>query len=91
MKDKLNLSTAALALSIIGGILVACKLLIVGLVLAVIGLVLSIVGFVRRGEMSINVYLAYWCMIACITILFLSGLGATGYTVYDMIMGHDVN
>ncbi|MBO4990115.1 MAG: hypothetical protein J6D37_07275 [Clostridia bacterium] len=78
-------------LGLIGGILVAAHVQLAGLIIAIVALAAEITVYCLKGKLKLNVYVAYWSLVACAGIFLLSLLGFAGYTVWDIYSEHDVN
>lgn len=81
----------AAIVSLVGGVLVACHLQLAGIIIAICGLIAAIVLYCLKGRLGLNIFIAYWSLVACVAFVFLSLLGFTGYTVWDIYKQHDVN
>lgn len=81
---------AALVLDLAGIILIACHVLVPGLVVAVLGLACGIATKVLEKKKELNERLAYWSFVLSFVCLFIAAVGFAGYTVLDMILEREL-
>lgn len=84
------LSVTTLLISVLGVILVACHILIAGLVISSIGLICSIITRIYEKKLSLNERLAYWAEMLGIVLFIVCCFGFAGYTVWDIVNSKDV-
>lgn len=80
----------SLLLSVVGAILVACHLLIPGLVVSSLGLIAAIFTWITEKKFGMNPCLSYWAEMLGIVLFIISCLGFAGYTVWDYVKMKDV-
>lgn len=90
-KNRLNLiPVAALLCSVAGAVLIACHILIPGIVVAAVGLVFGIVTRAIEKKCALYEALAYWAFVLSIVLFIISGIGFAGYTVWDYVNSRDI-
>ena len=80
-----------LLMSAIGTILVACHVLIVGIVFAALGLAGSIYTRIAEKKLGMNEVLAYWAEMLGIVLFIVCCLGFLGYSVWDYVASKDLD
>lgn len=91
MKNKYNfLPIVSLILSLIGAVLVACHILLPGIILAGIGFVGSIIIRMLKNKLNISELLCFLSLIISAFLLIASAVGFTAYSVWDYVSSKDI-
>lgn len=91
MKNKYNLlPIASLTFSVVGAVLVACHVLLPGIIIAAIGFAGGVVVKALERRLTIAEILSFLALIIGIFLLVLSITGFAAYTVLDYINLKDI-
>ncbi len=80
-----------LLMSAVGTVLVACHVLVVGLIFAAIGLAGGIYTRVAEKKLGMNEVLAYWAEMLGIVLFIVCCMGFAGYSVLDYVTSKDLD
>ncbi len=91
MKNKYNfIPVSVLSVSVIGAVLVACHVLLPGLILAAVGLAGGIVAKVLERRLNMRELLVFLAFIIGIVLFVASVAGFAAYTVLDYVNLKDI-
>ncbi len=91
MKNKYNIiPIASLSVSVVGVVLVACHVLLPGLILAIIGFGGGIAAKVLERKLALIELLAFLALVIGILLLVVSVAGFAAYTVLDYVNLKDI-